>query len=386
MSKKIIYVSFIRLTDKVTRDWYIDYSINKGAVVEYWDIVSLVREEHEEKGQLDLYYLRYIKTYKEFRTLVRKKENRYAVYVMMISYSGRFSKPYRILSKYSCRMVYLSWAAMPSTIFVPRLKRIIYGLFSNPVGFVKTAIDVRLGIAYRKLNIVRPFDILFVAGSVLSNFDQHAKRVVQFNQPDFDHYSRVKLTNKRIVQGKYAVFLDINLPFQSDLAICGLTQVNALSYIKSLNRFFDLIEKFYDIKIVIAAHPKANYDSKTFEDRETYRLQTAELVKDAEFVLTHQSTSLSYAVLNLKSVLFIYNDEMIKHYENSVIPEIEGHASYFNACVYNVDQITDGSQVKIHLPNRERYDAYKYSYLTSYESEKFSSAEIFWSNINTDFA
>ena len=49
MSKKIIYVSFIRLTDKVTRDWYIDYSINKGAVVEYWDIVSLVREEHEEK-------------------------------------------------------------------------------------------------------------------------------------------------------------------------------------------------------------------------------------------------------------------------------------------------------------------------------------------------
>ena len=45
MKRKIIYVSFVRLTDKVMRDWYIDYLLGKGAVVEFWDVVSLLRKE-----------------------------------------------------------------------------------------------------------------------------------------------------------------------------------------------------------------------------------------------------------------------------------------------------------------------------------------------------
>ena len=65
MKRKIIYVSFIKLTDKVSRDWYIDYCIGKGALVEYWDIVSLVREPHAEEGALVVEYLRKINSYRE---------------------------------------------------------------------------------------------------------------------------------------------------------------------------------------------------------------------------------------------------------------------------------------------------------------------------------
>ncbi len=383
MKRKLIYLSYIRLTDKVSRDWYIDYSIEKGAKVEYWDIVSLVREEHEEQGALNVDYLRHIKTYQEFEALVRQPENQEAVYVMLISYSGCFSKPFRLLSKYNCKMVYLDWGAMPIPAPASRWQRIIYRFFSNPRDFVKMVIDIIAGIAYRKLDVVKRFDILFAAGSVLTSIDRHAKRVLPFNLCDYDHYSRVKLADQRIVQGKYAVFLDINLPFQSDLSICGLPAVNAASYFKSLNQWFDLLEKTYNIKIVIAAHPKANYSSENFEQRQSYRLLSAELVKDAEIVITHTSTALSYAVLNLKPILFVYTDEMLRIYKNTVIREIEGLASYLNAPVYNIDQITDGSQVIIKPPDRERYDSYKYNYLTSTESENFSSAEIFWCEIST---
>ena len=109
IKRKLIYISFIRLTDKVSRDWYIDYSLEKGALVEYWDIVSLVREEHSEHGSLHVDYLRYLKTYEEFEALVQQPENQDAVYVMLISYSGRYMKPFRLLSKYSCKMVFLAW-------------------------------------------------------------------------------------------------------------------------------------------------------------------------------------------------------------------------------------------------------------------------------------
>jgi hypothetical protein len=382
MNRKLIYISFGRLTDKISRDWYIDYSIDKGAIVEYWDIVSLMREEHDEYGALNPDYLHNVKSYRELEELLQRTENQGAVYVMLLSYSGRLSKPYRLLSKYNCKMVFLNWGAMPITAPAPRWQRMIYRFFSQPVKFVRAVSDTLLGIGYRKLNIVKRFDVVFAAGRTLTSVDQYAKKVVPFNLCDFDHYSRLKLSDERTVKEKYAVFLDINLPYQSDLAICGLPAVTAASYFQSLNRFFALLEKTHGIKVVIASHPKAAYVSDEFEQRESYRMLTAELVKDAEYVITHTSTALSYAILNLKPILFIYTDEMERIYKNTVIREIECLALYLNVYVYNVDKITDGNQITIQPPSRERYDSYKYNYLTSPESESMSSADIFWREIN----
>lgn len=382
MNRKLIYISFGRLTDKISRDWYIDYSIEKGAVVEYWDIVSIMREEHDEKGALGSSYLRYVKSYRELDALLQATENQGAVYVMLLSYSGRFSKPYRLLSKYNCKMVFLSWGAMPINATAPKWKRMIYRFFTQPAKLVRAVSDTLLGIGYRKLDIVKRFDVVFAAGRALASVDQYAKKVVPFNLCDFDHYSRLKMSGERVVKGRYAVFLDINLPYQSDLAICGLPVISADSYFQSLNRFFALLEKTHGIKIVIASHPKAAYSSDEFEQRESHRMLTAELVKDAEYVVTHTSTALSYAILNLKPILFIYTDEMRRVYKNTVIREIECLALYLNVYVYNVDKITNSSQVVIQPPSCERYDSYKYNYLTSPESESMSSAEIFWREVS----
>ena len=382
MNRKLIYLSFTRLTDKISRDWYIDYAIEKGGVVEYWDIVSLVREKHDEKGDLDVDYLRYLKTYQEFEALVRQPENQDAVYVMLISYSGRFSKPFRLLSKYNCKTVFLNWGAMPTTAPAPRWQRIIYRFFTKPVNFVITVVDEILGIAYRKLNVVKRFDIVFTAGQAVTLAPQYARKVVPFNLCDFDQYTLVRLTNERTVQGRYAVYLDQNLPHHTDFALSGMRTVGSKSHFKSLCRFFRLIEDAYGIKIVIALHPKTDCGSEEFEGRETYRLLTAELVKNAECVITHTSTALSYAILSLKPTLLIYTDEMLSIYKSTVVRQIQSLASYLNIKAYNVDHVTDGSQVNILPPDRKRYDAYKYSYITSHQSENTSSAEIFWREIN----
>lgn len=380
--RKIIYLSFIRLTDKVARDWYISYSIENGAVVEFWDIVSLVREEHDEMGELEVAYLRHIKTYQALASLLRQPENRDAVYVMLISYSGRLSKPFRLLSKYCCKMVFLSWGAMPITFSSPKWRRILYRFVSDPAHFFMKVYDVLLGVAFRKLNIVNRYEVVFVAGSALTTVDQFAKKIVPFNLCDYDHFRRVKLDHKRIIQGRYAVFLDINLPYQSDLAFCGLPSVDSASYFTALNRFFSLLENTFGIKLVIAAHPKASYANNENNGRETQRLVTAELVKDAEFVITHTSTALSYAVLNFKPIIFIYTEEMMQIYKDTVVKEIENLASYLKQDTYNIDKVTDGRQIVISTPNREVYDSYKFEYLTSHESENKTSAEIFWHEIN----
>ncbi len=382
INRKIIYLSFIRLTDKVSRDWYVDYCIKKGMEVEYWDVVSLVREKHEEKGALDVDYLRYINNYSELKSLIQQPQNKDAIYIMLISYSGRFSKPFRLLTKYDCKMVFISWGAMPIKASASKFRLAAYRLFNNPLNFIFTTVSYILGNIYKKLNFVKKFDIVFVAGSELASIDQYANKVVHFNLCDFDHYQRVTAGKNRLVNSKYAVFLDINLPYQSDLITFGLPAVSPVSYFESLNCFFDLLENIYNIKVIIAAHPKSSYDNSEFKKRKIYRLLTAELVKDAEFVITHTSTALSYAVLNYKPTLFIYTNEMLKIYKNSIMREIHELASYLNMDMYNIDKLTDIKNINIKKPSKKYYDLYKYRFLTSKESENLTSSEIFWREIS----
>ena len=217
VKRKLIFVSFIRLTDKVLRDFYIDYNIKKGAEVEYWDIVSLLRNDYHEMGTLDVDYLRHIETYQEFDELLRLPENRDAVYVMMVGYGNRFIKPFRLLSNYNFKMVYLNSGNMPIVgALVPRWQRVISRFYRNPFNFIKILVDVALLTLYKKLNIVKPFEIEFVVGEKLISANLHAKRVVPFNLTDFEYYKRAELSNDRIVDGKYALFLDSNEPYHSD--------------------------------------------------------------------------------------------------------------------------------------------------------------------------
>ena len=152
------------------------------------------------------------------------------------------------------------------------------------------------------------------------------------------------------------------------------------SYSHSLNRFFTKLENIYSIKVVIASHPKAKYDANRFDGRDIHRMITAELVKDADFVITHTSTAISYAVLNLTPILFVYTEEMLNIYKDSIIKEINNLANFFKIKSLNIDRIDDDILIK--KPNEKLYNCFRYTYLTSEASEKKLSEEIFWEEIS----
>jgi hypothetical protein len=379
MTQKVIYVSLIRLTDKVARDWYVDYLIERGVQVEYWDVVSLLREEHSERGARDAPYLRVFRSFAEFERRVHLPENRDALYVLLVSYGGRFLRPFRLLSKHRCRMAFINWGAMPQN--PTSLGRKIRAGLARPVWLVNEVFYRAKAIAYRKLKLVNRFEVVFAAGDVLLRSDQYAERVVPVNLCDYDHYARVKRQANRYVEGRYCVFLDINLPYQSDLAICGYPQIDPVNYYRSLNRFFGRLEAHYGLQVVIAAHPKADYRPETFEGRASHRLVTAELVRDAQFVLSHTSTALSYAVLNGKPLVFISTDDMVRAYEHTIIREMRCYADYLDAPMYNIDRIASGAEVVTKDPSVVRYERYKYNFLTSHESEHTPTEDIFWREV-----
>jgi hypothetical protein len=381
MTKKVIYVSYMRLSERVSRDWYIDFLVSKGVAVEYWDLVPLLfGGDTSASKQTD--YLRTARNYQDIHTLLRLPENKGALYMMLISYEGRTADVYRLIGEHDCWTYFIAWGALPinrESRGLRALRRVV----SNPAKFAQAFYFKIKAIAYKKLKLVKPYDVVFSAGRALMASTHYANKVVPINLVDYDHYVRALSEKTRPAAGSFAIFLDIYLPHQTDLAIVGEPSVDPQEYYASLNRFFGLLEEKYKFRVVISAHPKATYGAETFQGREIYQGLSPELVRDAEFVISHHSTSISYAVLNAKPIIFVYTDAMVKAYPLTVVSYINDFAGYLDAAVYNIDEITNHEQIEIKKVNQARYENYKYDYLTSPDSEQLTTQEVFWRQIAT---
>jgi hypothetical protein len=380
MACKVIYISYMHLSTKISRDWYIDFLIEKGVSLEYWDVAHLVFGE----GQGASKYadcLRVPKSYHEIQEWLRHSDNKGARYVMLVTYEGRATKLYRLLSKNDCSMLYIAWGGLPISHREGRWSVLLKLLATRPSDLTRRVLNKLKSAVYRKFGLVKPFDIVFAAGRSMTSAGYSTRRLVPINLIDYDHYVEQSLRDKRVVDGNYAVFLDIYLPYHPDLKIVGLPYVDAAAYYQSLNRFFDLIESSLGIKVVIAAHPKADYAEDTFGRREVYKGVTPALVKDAGLVISHHSTSISYAVLNAKPIVFIFTNAMAAAYEDSFVSYLRDFAEFLDASLLNIDEIDGARQIQIKAANADRYREYKYDFLTTPDSENTTTREIFWHEI-----
>jgi len=382
VTSTVIYISNCQLTDKVSADWHIDFLIERSVAVEYWDIVALVREQHAERDAQNPDWLRRLRSFAEVESLLRRPDYRRALYVMLLTYGGKATRIFRLLSKYDCRMVSFASGMLPSDPAFTWRKIIAW--LATPDRLLREIIGRFRASALRKLNLVRPFAVTFAAGNVALRTPHHSLRVVPINFFDYDRYVKLQASaTPRILRDRYAVFLDINLPYHSDLTLTGYRHIDAAEYFRSMGRFFGLLEQAHGLRIVIAAHPRASYDPGVFGGRRLLRLHTAELVRDAEFVLSHTSTAMSYAVLFAKPIIFIYTRGMAEAYEHWFVRQIRCFADYLGAPNYNVDEIDDPGQVCVRPLSSSDYQRYKYDFLTSHASERTPTEEIVWRELTS---
>jgi hypothetical protein len=381
---KIIYIAHEHLSLKNRLDYYIDYLINKKWTVEYWDLLPLLHGEIDEFGSQDADFLHTPLTYNEIETMLSLPENKDAIYIILINYGPNYLRLYRLLTKYDCKIHFFAWGAFPSSSRESKWMKIVHH-FPTPLTLINKSFNTINCFVHKKLKLVKPFDVVYGAGSVILKAFSDASKLVSVNIVDYDHYVKIKTQTQSYVVGSYAVFLDSYVTHHPDLEILSLPKLNPDKYFKSLNHFFELLENKYEIKIVIAAHPKANYINNPFEGREIYSGLTPELVAKADFIVSQHSTSVSYAVLNLKPIIFVYTSIMEKIYKkarNQIVEGIILRANYLKSSVYDIDEITQEEQIVIEDVNLDCYENYKYSFLTSRESEHTTLQELFWREIN----
>ncbi len=190
--------------------------------------------------------------------------------------------------------------------------------------------------------------------------------IVWTHDLDYDLYLEVEKKNatQAFNNKDYIVFIDQYLPFHIDLKISGLNKyIDPDDYYNSLERFFDFLAKKTGMQIIIAAHPRSEYEKKEryFKNYTIIKHKTIELIKNSRLVLLHNSTARNFAILYKKPMLFLTSSKIDKTFHGELIRML---AEYFKMSPIYINKFTeDLSLNKIFLVDETLYLRYKENYI-----------------------
>ncbi len=178
---------------------------------------------------------------------------------------------------------------------------------------------------------------------------------------DYDLFSRHKhLINKKNNQN-FIVFIDQAFPYHPDAGLYKRKSIDADEYYGDLKKFFNLVELQTKLDVVIAAHPKADYNDKgsPFGSRKVVSGDnSAELIANSKSVIMHYSTAINLVVLFKKQTLFITTNMLDATYRGGSIKAL---SKYFNTTPLNINNFND--KIIFPLVDETLYNDYKAKYI-----------------------
>ena len=196
---------------------------------------------------------------------------------------------------------------------------------------------------------------------------KNAKKIIKSHSFDYDVFLELNNKNSNLNLKPYAVFLDQCVPFHPGAIYRGEnSQVTKEKYFPALNDFFTNFENKTGLEIIFAANPRSRYDlyPEFLYGRKYFINKTSELVKNSKLVLLHTTTSMSYAVLYNKPIIFITTDEYIKSFDDF---KIHSYSRSLNSLLFNIDDKNNYSKIpkndKIYSFDKAKYEEYKNNYV-----------------------
>jgi len=239
-------------------------------------------------------------------------------------------------------------------------------------------INLILNKVYIKLFNIKYYDFLVTSNyntSLLNYTFPKPLNIIETHSLDYDLVLKYK-NNNRIIDDKYVVFLDQYLLNHSDFIRSNTKlNINEDKYYRELNSYFKQIEEIFNYKVVIAAHPRADIRTykKLFNERDIIYGKSVLLVKYSEFVLTHYSTAINFAIIYKKAILFLTSNDLEKTNINHYIQEF---STLLNQNYINISSKKLPSNIEI---DTNRYYNYKKKYIKK-NNNQILSYEIFYNN------
>ena len=356
--------------------------LKKGVCVEYWDVSQITIPGYQVNYYQAPNGLKILKieSRKHFIKEIEARDNDDTLYLVFMNMCHLSMTCYHNLGKYNCKIIYCINGCIPNIMLNKSkfsfVKKILCSLNRHKI--IKRTKD-----ALYKLLSYTPYipavDYVLCTCEVARNMNvckvNRFTKFINYNSGDYQR-SIFEVGRSHQLQNKdYLVFIDQNIPFHPDNKLIGVSFDPTL-YFNTMNMIFRELEKRFDKKIVIAAHPSCSeryIQNNYFEGREVFTGITMELVRDSFGVISHDSTAISFPVVFKKPLLFVFTESMRQSREASY--QYCSVMSKLLDCPFIQEEnnivIPDNWQV-----NTDAYNVYKYSYLTNKDTENTSNGEI----------
>ncbi|MGL2988125.1 hypothetical protein ACSVH5_11070 [Flavobacterium sp. RSSA_27] len=378
---KVVYLRYMPLTAKVYSDFYMGEADLAGLKVEYWDLTSIFFEDNH--GMEDSSYLAKVRKFTNYTELEFALKNEEllskTLFISIMTFEGRISKLYQLLTKYNCILSVFGRNMFP----LPSPPKSLLGTLGRiKIATVLNYFRFKRVLKLMKNGKIKKYDIVFQGGEQgwkgIGRVDFESIKdaeIVKVNSDDYDTYLMLK-NEMGEKTDQYILFLDEYLPLHPDTVLFNIKNVKVEDYYPELNSYFDRVEKQYGLPVVIAAHPKAiRYKTEDFfNGRKVVFNETAQLTNNAFFVLAHDSTSINYPIASGKKLHFITSKNILNgigQVHRNVV-----HFSDYLGCNYQFMNIDEKVNLVDELPIKN-YEKYKYSFQTSPETEDKLSSKIF---------
>ncbi|MGY8788458.1 MAG: hypothetical protein ACKVH5_09225, partial [Fidelibacterota bacterium] len=146
-----------------------------------------------------------------------------------------------------------------------------------------------------------------------NSFGATTKRIYA-HAHDYEYYRNNKSDAEKTTQT--AVFIDQNIFQHHDFTLYpGFSLGNPNDYYRGLNALFDRIEQEFKLNVIIAAHPRADYQKlgNPFSGRKIINGETNRLVRDCQLTMTFTSQAMNYAVLYGKPIAILSTRDFYRH-------------------------------------------------------------------------
>ena len=273
------------------------------------------------------------------------------------------------------KKVYISVGTIPELkVSLTRINKLYNLLKSFQISKI-----VSIFINYLSKKLLTPkIDFAFVSGKeelkVIEK--KNDTKIFYTHNLDYDIYIKHKSNPPK---KKLIVFIDQNVPNHPDWEANNLVSpVTYEKYWKSVKNLLFFLSQNYSEKIII--WPPRNKDTDIpIEDYEILYEKTAEKIKDALFIIGHDSTALQFAVLWNKPILFVTTNELEVNRKNKIefFSSILGYKK-----VVNIDRDYDKSFLEKAMQiNKQSYADYIESYIKIKNSPMTYSWEIINKNL-----
>ncbi len=302
----------------------------EGFIVKVFDLSSFMMSNAEKTGystndkRIDILN---IKDRKSFLEIIKK----YKTNTVVVDYSNQDPLIRHAINKLKIKIIRIQGSGAPSVYLnnsnLKNIKKT--NLFSNlwiRLNNIKKSSPAYIFNSLKKkffLRIFKPFiDVFIVCGDeMLKNEQAYLNgdtKVVKAHDFDFDKFKSMESNLRKPKEN--LIFIDQMIPNHPEFTLRNNRYPSPKKYYERLNYFFDRVEEVTNLDVIVSLHPRntSNIDSLGYGNREVIYGDTAELIKNSRGIITHNSTSISFAILFKKPILFIADKELI-----DMIPAIQ---------------------------------------------------------------